>query len=401
MRLTNLPVEFKQAQPVLQRIEKAGHQAYFVGGSVRDTIIGVPIHDVDITSSAYPQEIKQLFSRTVDTGIKHGTVMVLYHGHGYEITTFRTESGYQDYRRPKHVKFVRSLTKDLKRRDFTINALAMRENGTVTDLFDGLGDIKRHVIKAVGNPDRRFHEDALRMMRAVRFASKLNFKIEPRTLRAIRKYSFLLTKIAVERVHSEFVKMMMGQRPRVGLNYMLRTNLYRYVPGFRDHLPDLKKISAVPHLCLNNEGQVWALISFAFGLNRSQIKHLLRTWKSADRVIDDTVVICRTLWALQHNELSPVIMYQAGLKRLLDANHLATLLNFGVNPNQLKHQFNQIPIRRKNELAINGGILIKQRILAPGPKLGQVINLLELMVINQRVPNRESVLLAEAKKLSK
>ncbi|QBP18013.1 CCA tRNA nucleotidyltransferase [Acetilactobacillus jinshanensis] len=401
MRLTNLPVEFKKARPVLQRIEKAGYQAYFVGGSVRDTIIGVPIHDVDITSSAYPQEIKQLFPRTVDTGIKHGTVMVLYHGHGYEITTFRTESGYQDYRRPDHVTFVRSLPKDLKRRDFTINALAMRENGEVTDLFDGLGDIKRKVIKAVGNPDRRFHEDALRMMRAVRFASKLDFKIEPKTLEAIKKYSFLLTKIAIERVHSEFVKMMMGLKPRMGLDYMIETNLYRYVPEFKDQLDALKRISKIPHLKLTNECQVWSLISYEFGLNRHQINHLLRQWKSADKVIDDTITTTRTLRAIHDHKLTPIVIFKAGLTRLMDANHLAILLGFGDQDADLKKQFKQIPIARKNQLKINGGILIKGHILAPGPKLGQVINQLELMVINRQIPNQEPALLTAAKKLSK
>ncbi|XIF19765.1 MAG: CCA tRNA nucleotidyltransferase [Acetilactobacillus jinshanensis] len=379
MRLTNLPVEFKKARPVLQRVERAGYQAYFVGGSVRDTIIGVPIHDVDITSSAYPQEIKKLFPRTVDTGIKHGTVMVLYHGNGYEITTFRTESGYQDYRRPDHVTFVRSLPKDLKRRDFTINALAMRENGEVTDLFDGLGDIKRKVIKAVGDPNRRFHEDALRMMRAVRFASKLDFRIEPKTLAAIKKYSFLLTKIAVERVHSEFVKMMMGMKPRMGLNYMIETNLYRYVPGFKNHLDALKRISAIPNLTLSNEAQVWSLISYEFGLNRHQINRLLKKWKSADKIIDDTVIITRTLSAIHDRKLTPFLIYQAGL------------LDFWM----------PIIWQLYWGLVINGGILIKQRVLAPGPKLGKVINQLELMVINRQIPNQDSALLTAAKKLSK
>ena len=352
MRLTNLPVEFKKARPVLQRIEKAGYQAYFVGGSVRDTIIGVPIHDVDITSSAYPQEIKQLFPRTVDTGIKHGTVMVLYHGHGYEITTFRTESGYQDYRRPDHVTFVRSLPKDLKRRDFTINALAMRENGEVTDLFDGLGDIKRKVIKAVGNPDRRFHEDALRMMRAVRFASKLDFKIEPKTLEAIKKYSFLLTKIAIERVHSEFVKMMMGLKPRMGLDYMIETNLYRYVPEFKDQLDALKRISKIPHLKLTNECQVWSLISYEFGLNRHQINHLLRQWKSADKVIDDTITTTRTLRAIHDHKLTPIVIFKAGLTRLMDANHLAILLGFGDQDADLKNNLSRFRSLERTSLRL-------------------------------------------------
>lgn len=133
VRIVEIPTEFKEALPILQKIEAAGYEAYFVGGSVRDTILKRPIHDVDIATSAYPSEVKELFKKTVDTGIEHGTVMILDHGTGYEVTTFRTESGYQDYRRPDKVTFVRSLKEDLKRRDFTINALALSESGQVFD----------------------------------------------------------------------------------------------------------------------------------------------------------------------------------------------------------------------------------------------------------------------------
>src|SRR5699024_10072464 len=150
MIIKKLPPIFEPARPVLQKIEQAGFEAYFVGGCVRDTILGDPIHDIDIATSAYPSEIKQIFKRTVDTGIEHGTVMILDNGVGYETTTFRTESGYQDFRRPDNVTFVRSLAEDLQRRDFTINALALRENGEVVDLFDGLGDLQRRLIRAVG-----------------------------------------------------------------------------------------------------------------------------------------------------------------------------------------------------------------------------------------------------------
>ena len=149
MQIKHLPTLFEPARPVLQKIETAGYEAYFVGGCVRDTILGDPIHDIDIATSAYPSEIKAIFKRTVDTGIQHGTVMILDHGTGYETTTFRTESGYQDYRRPDKVTFVRSLKDDLKRRDFTINALAMKEDGTVIDLFNGLSDLQNQIMRNV------------------------------------------------------------------------------------------------------------------------------------------------------------------------------------------------------------------------------------------------------------
>lgn len=203
VKITKFPNEFVNAIPVLKTIEKAGFEAYFVGGCVRDTLLGIPLHDVDITSSAYPAEIKEIFNRTVDTGIEHGTVMVLDHGEGYEVTTFRTESTYQDFRRPDHVTFVRSLDEDLKRRDLTINALAMDADGNVVDLFHGLDDLKNKIIRAVGNPHERYHEDALRMMRSIRFMSQLDFNLESETEKAIEDNAHLLEKIAIERIHVE------------------------------------------------------------------------------------------------------------------------------------------------------------------------------------------------------
>ena len=234
MRVTNLPQAFKRALPILEKIQAAGFEAYFVGGSVRDTILNLPIHDVDIATSAYPAEIKELFTKTVDTGIEHGTVMVIDHGIGYEITTFRTESTYQDFRRPDKVEFVRSLKEDLKRRDLTINALALRPDGEVIDLFDGLADLKSKTIRAVGQARERFHEDALRMMRTVRFASQLDFEIEAQTLAAIKENAALLAKIALERINVEWVKLMLGKNPKAGLADFMATGLFAYCPQFKE-----------------------------------------------------------------------------------------------------------------------------------------------------------------------
>ena len=147
MKINELPIEFKHALPVLKELNRHGYEAYFVGGSVRDVILHQTIHDVDIATSAFPEEIKEMFPRTIDVGIEHGTVLVLYHQDQYEITTFRTESTYQDYRRPDKVTFVRTLEEDLKRRDFTMNALAMTLDGEIVDLFEGIESIheKEHL----------------------------------------------------------------------------------------------------------------------------------------------------------------------------------------------------------------------------------------------------------------
>ncbi len=202
--------EFEKALPILKKIERAGFEAYFVGGSVRDRLLDLPVNDVDIATSAHPHEIKEIFKRTVDVGIEHGTILVLTEDSEYEITTFRTESTYKDFRRPDSVTFVRSLTEDLKRRDFTVNAIAMDKEGQLTDPHKGLEDLEKGIIRAVGNPHERFNEDALRMMRAVRFAGQLNFEIEEETLKSIKDNAPLLEKIAIERIQIEFQKLLTG-----------------------------------------------------------------------------------------------------------------------------------------------------------------------------------------------
>ena len=190
---------FQTAIPVIKKLEDAGYEAYFVGGSVRDFLLKRMINDVDIATSATPDEVKKIFPKTVDIGIEHGTVLVLVNNGAYEITTFRTESEYEDYRRPKEVTFIRNLKDDLQRRDFTMNAIAMDKNRKLIDPFNGHLAIQNKIIQTVGSPSDRFQEDALRMMRAVRFVSQLSFQIEAGTVTALASLVHLLDKIAVER----------------------------------------------------------------------------------------------------------------------------------------------------------------------------------------------------------
>ncbi len=356
VRMVEIPKEFHEALPILQKIESAGYEAYFVGGSVRDTILKRPIHDVDIATSAYPSEVKALFKRTVDTGIEHGTVMILDHGTGYEVTTFRTESGYQDYRRPDHVTFVRSLKEDLKRRDFTINALALAENGQVTDLFGGLSDMRKHIIRAVGDPNERFNEDALRMMRAVRFASQLDFKIEDATLAGIALHSQLLAKIAVERSHTEFVKMMLGSDANHGLKIMIQTNLYQHVPILGEHLDQLRQI-ADTDFTLTNEVQVWALLAFKFGFNSQQITRFLKRWKTANKIINDVILTVELLFAIQRGQVTNLTLYHAGSENV--DNAIAVFADQSKTTG-LSERYNRLAIKNKHQLKITGGELIKR-----------------------------------------
>ena len=198
---------------IISVLESHGHEAYAVGGCVRDCILGKMPHNWDITTSAKPQEVKALFKKTFDTGIEHGTVTVVMHGENYEVTTYRVDGKYEDGRHPKQVTFTASLEEDLKRRDFTINAMAYNPSQGMVDLFGGMDDLQQGIIRAVGNPTERFSEDALRMLRAVRFAAQLNFTIEEETYRAIADRASTLDRISAERIQVELVKMICSENP--------------------------------------------------------------------------------------------------------------------------------------------------------------------------------------------
>lgn len=198
---------------IIQTLEEHGHEAYAVGGCVRDSILGKEPKDWDITTSALPEEVKEVFGHTIDTGIQHGTVTVMMDHEGYEVTTYRVDGEYKDGRHPEQVTFTPSLLEDLKRRDFTINAMAYNPTRGLVDEFDGQGDLKRHIIRAVGEPEKRFTEDALRMMRAIRFAARLDFDIEKDTYEAISKLAPTLSKVSAERIRDEFEKTICSDHP--------------------------------------------------------------------------------------------------------------------------------------------------------------------------------------------
>lgn len=401
MIIKHLPAIFEPARPVLQKIEDAGFEAYFVGGCVRDTILGDSIHDIDIATSAYPSEIKSIFKRTVDTGIEHGTVMILDHGTGYETTTFRTESGYQDYRRPDKVTFVRSLSEDLKRRDFTINALALRENGEVVDLFDGLGDLKKHLIKAVGDPNERFHEDALRMMRAVRFASKLDFVISAETLQGIKNNAPLLEKIAVERIRVEFEKLLVGQNPVAGLRDFIETGLYQYCPELKEQKQKLSGLLLFNNWQIENVEQAWAVIAIQLGMDTRGVSGFLKKWKTSNNLIVDVKKTLPVIHGLHNQKLEPMTLFNAGEKAVKDANQVAKLYGWAVPDQKLKDKYDSLPIKTKNDLAVNGGILMKEAGIKPGPLLGKILNMLVNQVVNGELANTQSALVEEAKRIEK
>lgn len=198
---------------IIKNLQRHGYDAYAVGGCVRDSILNRKPEDWDITTSAKPEQVKRIFRRTVDTGIEHGTVTVLIGKDGFEVTTYRVDGLYEDGRHPKEVTFTSRLEEDLKRRDFTINAMAYNDDERLVDAFGGMRDLNYHLIRCVGDPKERFSEDTLRILRAVRFSAQLAFPIEPETAEAIKSLAPNLEKISAERIQAELVKLLVSDHP--------------------------------------------------------------------------------------------------------------------------------------------------------------------------------------------
>lgn len=225
----------KDARLILKILNDAGYEAYVVGGCVRDVLLGRKPGDWDITTSAKPEEVKRLFHATVDTGIQHGTVTVMLHHTGYEVTTYRIDGTYTDNRHPDTIAFTSDLIEDLKRRDFTINAMAYNPKCGLVDAFDGILDLEQKKIRCVGNPKERFTEDALRMLRAVRFSAQLGFDIEPETLAAIPALAENLTCISKERIRTELHKLLVSGEPwKIRLCY--ETQMSQYIMPWLDRM---------------------------------------------------------------------------------------------------------------------------------------------------------------------
>lgn len=203
----------EKAQYIIDTITNAGFEAYVVGGCVRDSILGRKPEDWDITTSAKPEQVKALFPRTVDTGLQHGTVTVMAGREGFEVTTYRVDGEYEDGRHPKKVTFTPNLEEDLKRRDLTMNAMAYNDKAGLVDNFGGLGDMEAGLVRCVGDAKERFGEDALRILRAIRFSAQMGYAIEERTLAAISRLAYTLERISAERIQAELVKLMVSPNP--------------------------------------------------------------------------------------------------------------------------------------------------------------------------------------------
>ena len=241
----------RYVKQVLITLQSRGFLAYLVGGCVRDMILGVHPQDWDVCTSALPDEVRGLFPHTAPTGIRHGTVTVLIHSHSVEVTTFRSDGSYADHRHPEAVSFVGDLTSDLARRDFTMNAIALPPDGLIADPFGGVEDIEKGIIRCVGEPERRYEEDALRMFRALRFSARLGFSLEEETRAGIYRKASLAAALSPERVRDEVEKMLLTNRPEIILTTIEAGLLDRYILRREDDTAsELIRFTALPKKAL-------------------------------------------------------------------------------------------------------------------------------------------------------
>jgi tRNA nucleotidyltransferase (CCA-adding enzyme) len=380
---------FISAVPVLEQLEAAGFEAYFVGGSVRDYLLKKPINDVDIAVSATPDEVKQVFLKTVDVGIEHGTLLVLFNGQSYEITTFRTEGEYQDYRRPKEVSFIRNLTEDLQRRDFTMNAMAMDKNGNIIDPFNGKSAIKNKLIQTVGSPYERFQEDALRMMRGVRFVSQLGFCIDDTTYDALVNMAELLEKIAVERKQAEFSKLLSGEHRKQGLQLLIDSNLITYLPGLGNQQAAIEELLRFDLDPLNTQ-EMWAILGFCLRLEGKEIEVFYRSWRLPLKEIREIQLILSYLKKRFLSEWSNYDLYSAG-RQIFTASELLYLVITGENAKhsiqQLQHRYQELPMKDRSEMDVTGNDLMNWYKNSGGPWLKEKLFAVEKAILAGEVNN--------------
>lgn len=369
--------QWQAASQVIEQIEQAGFEAVIVGGAVRDHLLNRPFHDVDVATSALPLEVKRIFCKTVDVGIEHGTILVLDTGEPIEVTTYRTEGDYVDYRRPEEVRFVRNLEEDLKRRDFTMNALAIRRNGEIVDLYGGQNDLSKRIIRAVGMPDERFTEDALRMLRAARFCAQLSFTIEQQTLAAIERHAHLLEHIAVERIAQELEKMWMSDNPMRGMQVLVNSGLARYLAGDFEHI-----LEAWTHFKAEDSRDGWAYFMIT-----NDDPSLISRYKLSNKEKNYIVAIREALLLIQ-GQVPNVALFYTESTHLQTAARFASWLGLEVQHiDDLLARKVAFPLAELSQLQVTGRELMAWRGECGGPWVKEALDAILQAVLNNEVKN--------------
>lgn len=426
------PLMYCQGEAVLHTLIAHDYEAYFVGGCVRDEIMGREVHDMDIATSARPEQVIELFDRTVPTGIQHGTVMVLMGDYSFEVTTFRKESDYEDHRRPSRVEFVDAIIEDLQRRDFTMNAMALGMDGRLIDPFGGQEDIAGGLIRCVGQAGERFEEDALRMIRAIRFASVFGFRPVKSLWRALVAGRGMLSFIAMERIRAEFERVIEGPRPLRGLALIQRSGMINEVKYPVSYLEPLREsyIRTMENPLVSGLVKRLYLLLRGLNIHAEEAEELMRHWTFSNLIVERTIKLIRfdEQWLDRLYTLSPADQkdvqklrrawillelaygrdtvvdwlecHQALLqeaaqasypvpewKRLAELDFLNRLLD------QVREWHEGMTVYELRDLAIAGSDVIQCTGKKGGPWLGQLMKqMLESVAMGELVNDREALL---------
>ncbi len=375
---------FELGKSILQRLRAEGHEAFFVGGFVRDRLLGFSTDDIDIATSALSEDVEAIFERVVPTGIRYGTVTVLMEHASFEVTTYRTESGYYDRRRPDQVTFTRSLEEDLKRRDFTINQLVMDDKENVLDHFGGLDDLKTKTIRTIGDPKERFEEDALRLLRAFRFVAKLGFTIENNTSEAIKSHRNTINDVAVERILDEFDKILHAPYRKHAFEAICETQFHETFFGLSKGIEILAK-STTKYSPLA-----------AYTLLFYYQPKLFDTFKFSKRTEKTVKTIYAVSKRLKDDGVSERLVFDEGKEQLLHADDFLKLIDFPSHEKAIRAIAASLPIHTINALAFNGDDCLNTLPIKRNADIGIILNQLVEDVITGKVSNQYETLKARA-----
>lgn len=393
----------KNVENIIERLKEHGFEGFAVGGCVRDSLLKKTPTDWDITTDALPADMKKIFKKTFDTGIAHGTITVLMDGVGYELTTYRIDGNYSDGRHPDSVSFSKNLSEDLCRRDFTINAMAYSHNKGIVDLFGGRKDLQNGVIRAVGDAKKRFDEDALRMLRAVRFAAQLGFKIDDDTFEAIKEKASLLSKVSKERIFVELNKSLCGDFAQ-NIKMVYTSGLYRYI-GKEFSKLDENIYDFYPRKFPNKKHMYWA--AFLENIeNVEAVKKILFELKSDNATKNNTYLLVKELknplpssdedirWSLHRIGADLFCDYIEILRS--DKKNIDILDKIDTIENRYSQILKENHAYEISMLDITGKDLMDIGI-SKGPKIGEVLEFLLKKVIENPLNNEKSSLLRLAK----
>ncbi len=369
---------------ILKRLNDASFEAYFVGGYVRDTLLGLPTKDIDITTNARPKDLETLFKKVIPTGAAFGTMSVIMDGVGYEITTYRKETVYDNHRHPNAIEFADTLEEDLKRRDFTINQLTMDKDGHIGDRFEGLKDLRKKRIKTIGTPEERFYEDALRMLRAFRFVARLDFSLEENTFKAIENHRELIRKISIERIQEELFRLFDAPHSQKALKAMVKSQVHETLFGLEKGIEILSETS----MAFQKE-VAFACLSLFRDLTQGP-------WKLSKKFTQEIKAIKALHEKTMNKAFTAMDVFTYTVPIAHKANTLNQMLGAKDQATDIDMLDKRLPIRSPKALNIKGSDISKYVPISHNKQISLILNRLLEEVVERKIDNTYETLLKRA-----